>query len=105
MTESQRESKFEVEKDTPEPSLSGLLKVFSFPRLLDTFEINAHLFGVEKILVNKDDTALFTVGEDNTICIYELMDKDYKATRDRQNLTLADATEFIYDEDQLIKVA
>lgn len=102
--ESRRNSLWQMEESNDSLSLSGLVKVFNFPRLRDTFEINAHLFGVSMILVNKDDTMLFTVGQDNTICMYELTDKDYKAARDRQNLTLMDAKEFIYDEDLLLKV-
>ena len=38
------------------------------------------------------------------ICIYELMDKDYKIERERQILTLAESKEFIYNENLLIKV-
>ena len=32
------------------------------------------------------------------------MDKDYKIERERQNLTLAESKEFIYNENLLIKV-
>ena len=93
-----------MEENKSEQNLSGILKVLSFPRLSESFEINAHQFGVSFILVNKDDSLLFTVGQDNLICMYELLDKDFKAKRDRHNLTLMDANEFIYDEDKLIKV-
>jgi WD40 repeat protein len=102
--ESRRNSLWQMSETPNVANLAGILKVTSFPRLTESYQLNAHQFGVSKILVNKEDSLLFTVGQDNLICIYELQDKEFKAKRDRQNLTLVDANEFIYDEDKLIMV-
>ena len=75
-----------------DPSQPGSIRCYKFePFSGDYVEYQAHSKAIERIRVSYDDTHLFSVGQDGTVCIFEVKDRELKRReRELKGITLSD---------------
>lgn len=48
---------------------------------------------------------MYSLGEDNILCIYELKDKEFELKKERLNIGISFGEIYLYNENKLIKVS
>lgn len=80
-----------------EPEKPGSLRCYNFSPLNgDYVEMQAHSLPIEKIRISNDDCYVFTVSQDGSLSIFEVMDREIRAIkRDKDSIGLTFADEIL----------
>ncbi|GAB9468347.1 hypothetical protein Gpo141_00005666 [Globisporangium polare] len=80
---------------TGEPDRPGAVRSFKFPLTGESIEFQCLSAPVTRLRISFDDSFLFAAGEDGSICIFEIRDKEGRPrVKDGRGSTIGGASEF-----------
>jgi hypothetical protein len=71
------------------------------PFVPECTEVQAHAAPVERMRITFDEQFLFTVGEDGALCIFEVKDREHRATRREKEAILPVSEEIIVTKNEI----
>lgn len=81
----------------------GALRIYKFdPFNGEYFEIQAHALPIVRIRITYDDTYIFSAGQDGSLVIYEIRDKDFRSLkREKEGYGLPFAEEILITKSEI----